>query len=69
MGLFDKVKHQAEEMLGKGKEAVGDATDNSSLKGEGKTDQASGQVKQGMDDIKDKGLGAVGETKDKLSDN
>ncbi|MGH3495209.1 MAG: CsbD family protein [Sciscionella sp.] len=69
MGFMDKIKHQAEEMMGKGKEAAGKAAGDDTLKTEGQGDQASGQAKQGVDDIKEKAAGAFQETKDKLSDN
>ena len=43
---------------GKVKEAAGDLTGNDKLKSEGKLDQASGAVKDGVDSAKDK-LGSV----------
>jgi uncharacterized protein YjbJ (UPF0337 family) len=49
----DDIKHSAEEMKGKAKEAVGDWTDNSSLEAEGKADQAKANIKQVGDDVKD----------------
>ena len=42
-----------EELKGRAKEAAGDVTDNSDLKREGKTDKASGKVKQKVEDAKD----------------
>ena len=35
MSFTDKVKNKTEELVGKGKEAVGDATDNRDLQAEG----------------------------------
>ncbi|MGK3951876.1 CsbD family protein [Microbacterium sp. I2] len=53
MGMGDDIKHNAEEMKGKAKEAVGDATDNERLQAEGQTDQAKANLKKAGDDIKD----------------
>jgi uncharacterized protein YjbJ (UPF0337 family) len=52
MGLGDKIKHTAEKVGGKAKEAAGEATDNDRLKGEGKTDQAKADMKRAGDKIK-----------------
>lgn len=68
MGLFDKVKHQAEQLAGKGKEAVGDATDNEELRKAGKRDQTEGEVKEAAQDVKDSAAGAFQDTKKKLTD-
>ena len=46
-GTFDQLK-------GKAKEAVGDATDDEDLEDEGKVDQASGKVKEKVSDAVDK---------------
>lgn len=53
MGLGDKIKHAAEKIGGKGKEAAGKATGDESLKAEGKTDQAKAGMKQAGEKIKD----------------
>ncbi|RNE62100.1 CsbD family protein [Cryobacterium tepidiphilum] len=53
MSGTDKMKHEAEEAIGKGKEAMGDATDDRDLKAEGKGDQAKANLKQAGDDVKD----------------
>lgn len=53
MGLGDKLSNAAEEGKGKVKEAVGDATDNESLRAEGAGDQASANVKQTGEKAKD----------------
>lgn len=53
MGMGDDIKHSAEEMKGKVKESVGDATDIDRLETEGKVDQAKANVKQAGDDVKD----------------
>jgi uncharacterized protein YjbJ (UPF0337 family) len=54
MGLEDKIKNSAEDLGGKAKEAVGDATDNDQLKGEGKADQAKSAIKDAAENAKDK---------------
>jgi uncharacterized protein YjbJ (UPF0337 family) len=53
MSGIDKMKNKAEELGGKGKEAVGDATDDRDLQAEGKADQASGDLKQAGEKVKD----------------
>ncbi|HKP05812.1 MAG TPA: CsbD family protein [Microbacterium sp.] len=53
MGLDDDIKHNLEDMKGKAKEAVGDATDNERLEAEGKADQAGAKIKKVGDDVKD----------------
>ena len=53
MSGMDKMKNKAEELSGQGKEAVGDATDNRDLQAEGKADQASGNLKQAGEKVKD----------------
>jgi uncharacterized protein YjbJ (UPF0337 family) len=53
MSGVDKAKNKAEELTGKGKEAVGDATDNRDLQAEGKADQVSGNLKQAGEKVKD----------------
>jgi uncharacterized protein YjbJ (UPF0337 family) len=53
MSGIDKMKNKAEELGGRGKEAVGDATDDRELQAEGQKDQAKGNVKQAGEKIKD----------------
>ena len=53
MSGIDKMKNKAEELGGKGKEAVGSATDNRDLEAEGKADQVSGNLKQAGEKVKD----------------
>ncbi|WP_434968713.1 CsbD family protein [Microbacterium sp. bgisy207] len=53
MGLDDKIKNTAEDLKGKTKEGVGDATDNESLEAEGKADQAKADLKQAGEKTKD----------------
>jgi uncharacterized protein YjbJ (UPF0337 family) len=53
MSGIDKAKNKAEELQGKGKEAAGRATDDPDLEAEGKADQASGNLKQAGEKVKD----------------
>jgi uncharacterized protein YjbJ (UPF0337 family) len=53
MGMGDDIKHNAEELKGKAKEGIGEATDNDRLEAEGKGDQAGAKIKKVGDDVKD----------------
>ena len=53
MSGVDKFKNKAEELQGKGKEGLGKATDDPALEAEGKGDQASGNLKQAGEKVKD----------------
>ena len=53
MAFDDKVDNKAEEVGGKVKEGVGKATDDERLEAEGKGDQASANIKQAGEKIKD----------------
>ncbi|GAA2007375.1 CsbD family protein [Nakamurella flavida] len=53
MSMGDKIKNAAEDLLGKGKEATGNVTDNNDLKAEGQADQASASTKQTGEKVKD----------------
>lgn len=53
MGASDKIQNAAEDAAGKGKEAVGKATDNEELEAEGKGDQAKSDIKQAGENVKD----------------
>jgi uncharacterized protein YjbJ (UPF0337 family) len=52
-GLRDKIEGKADELKGKIKERVGDATDNRDLQVEGLGDQAGGKVEQAIGEAKD----------------
>lgn len=60
MGLDDKIDHKAEDLGGKTKEGVGKATGDEQLEAEGRTDQASSEVKQAGDKVKDAAKKIVG---------
>ncbi|WP_347108858.1 CsbD family protein [Paenarthrobacter sp. S56] len=53
MGLDDKMKNAAEDLGGKAKEKTGEATGDRDLQAEGKGDQASANVKQAGEKVKD----------------
>lgn len=53
MSGADKVKNATEQAVGKGKEAVGKATDNEKLEAEGKVDQVKADLKQAGEKVKD----------------
>jgi uncharacterized protein YjbJ (UPF0337 family) len=53
MGMDDKIKNTAQDLTGKGKEAVGKATDNERLEAEGEKDQAAANLKQAGENVKD----------------
>ena len=53
MGLDDKIKNTAENASGKAKEAAGKATDNERLEAEGRGEQASADLKQAGEKVKD----------------
>lgn len=53
MGADDKFSNKAEEMKGRAKEAVGDATDNEQWQAEGRAERAKGSLKQAGEKVKD----------------
>ncbi|MET0303152.1 MAG: CsbD family protein [Microbacteriaceae bacterium] len=53
MALGDDIKNKAQEVVGKGKESIGNATDNDKLAREGQADQLKAKAKQAASDVKD----------------
>jgi uncharacterized protein YjbJ (UPF0337 family) len=53
MGLEDKIKNAAEDLRGKAKEAVGDATNDDALSAQGDRDQRKSDLKQAGEKVKD----------------
>lgn len=51
---MDELKNKAEGVAGQAKEAAGEATDNDSLKNEGRADQAKSDIKEKANELKDK---------------
>ncbi|MGI9004348.1 MAG: CsbD family protein [Pseudonocardia sp.] len=63
MGTDDKIQNKTEELVGKGKEAIGDATGDDELRAEGRADQTEAGLKQAGEKVKD----AVGKVKDAVT--
>jgi len=55
MSFTDKVKNKAEELTGKAKQGLGEATDNERLYAEGQADETSARTKQAGEHLKDAG--------------
>ena len=53
MSAADKIKNAAQDVAGTAKEATGGATDDESLRREGQKDQASADLKQRGEHVKD----------------
>jgi len=53
MGTDDKFENKAEELRGKAKEGVGEATDDPALAEQGRRDQSASNLKQAGEKIKD----------------
>jgi uncharacterized protein YjbJ (UPF0337 family) len=53
MSGTDKLNNKAEELAGKGKESLGEATGDRDLQAEGEKDQAKGNLKQAGEKVKD----------------
>lgn len=67
MSTGDKIKNKAQEMVGKAKEKLGDATGNKKLKREGKADQTEAGMKQTGEKVKDGAVGAKEAVKDTVT--
>lgn len=57
-----------DQVAGKVKQAVGDLTDNDDLKKQGKADQKAGDVKEYLENVKDKADDLVDAVKDKITE-
>lgn len=64
MSIGDKITNKLDELKGKGKENVGDATGDESLQAEGAADQTGAGLKQAGEHIKD----AAGDVKKAATD-
>ncbi|MFJ5986222.1 CsbD family protein [Lentzea sp. NPDC092896] len=53
MGTDDKIDAKADQLKGKVKEGVGDATGDQGLQTEGQVDQSKGHLKEAAEKVKD----------------
>jgi uncharacterized protein YjbJ (UPF0337 family) len=53
MGTDDKLRNQGEDLKGKAKETIGQATDDEELEAAGKADQGKASLKQAGEKVKD----------------
>jgi len=53
MGTDDKIENKTEELAGKAKETVGEASGDRDLQAEGQADQTKGNLKQAGEKVKD----------------
>jgi uncharacterized protein YjbJ (UPF0337 family) len=53
MAAENDAKNTAQDLIGKGKEALGNLTNNDKLVAEGKADQAEASLKKGVENVKD----------------
>lgn len=53
MGQVDETKHEAQDLIGKAKEKIGDATDNHRLQAEGLAEQGKAKLGKVGDDVRD----------------
>ncbi|GAA1672285.1 CsbD family protein [Glycomyces endophyticus] len=67
MGAFDQAKDKAEQLKGKAKEKIGDATDNERLANEGRADQLKGEAKEQWHDAKEGVDDKLHDAKERLS--
>jgi uncharacterized protein YjbJ (UPF0337 family) len=55
MSFIDKVKNKADELSGKAKQGIGDATNNESMVAEGQAQETAAHAKQAGEHVKDAG--------------
>jgi uncharacterized protein YjbJ (UPF0337 family) len=53
MSFMDKARNAAQKLMGEGKEAVGEHTDDPNMAAEGQKDQVAGDLKQAGEKAKD----------------
>jgi uncharacterized protein YjbJ (UPF0337 family) len=53
MGADDKIENKTDELKGKAKQGIGEATDDEQLQAEGHADETKGNLKQAGEKIKD----------------
>ena len=53
MSFIDKAKDAAQKLMGEGKQAAGEHTDNPDMAADGQKDQVAGDLKQAGEKVKD----------------
>lgn len=53
MSASDKIRYEAEDLKGKAKETIGNATNDDKLVGEGEADQTQASLKKAAENVKD----------------
>ena len=61
MGTEDKASNKFDELKGKAKAGIGDATDNRDLEAEGRKDEGKADLKQAGEKVKDAAKGVFGD--------
>ena len=67
MGGTDKAKDKTEQLIGRAKEKVGDATDNERLANEGRAQELKGKAKEEWHDLQEKGDEKLHRAKERLT--
>lgn len=68
MGGIDKAKDKTEQLVGRAKEKLGDATDNERLANEGRAQELKGKAKEEWHDLSEKADDKLHEAKERLTD-
>jgi uncharacterized protein YjbJ (UPF0337 family) len=68
MGGIDKAKDKTEQLVGRAKEKLGDATDDESMANEGRAQELKGKAKEEWHDLKEKGDDKLHDAKENLTD-
>jgi uncharacterized protein YjbJ (UPF0337 family) len=68
MGGIDKAKDKTEQLVGRAKEKLGDATDNESLANKGRAQQLKGKAKEEWHDLSEKAGEELQDAKEDLTD-
>ncbi|GAA1378911.1 CsbD family protein [Luteococcus sanguinis] len=63
MGIGDKLENAKDQVVGKAKEAYGDATDNADVQTEGAAQRFDGEVGEHVENLKDKANDVVDDLK------
>jgi len=63
MGIGDKLENAKDQIVGKAKEAYGDATDNADVQTEGAAQRFDGEAGEHVENLKDKASDVVDDLK------